>query len=54
MLDFFFQAYLDDSRKRPMDFLRWVDEAYDPVDVKARFRASWWGNALVDRVLQRE
>jgi len=54
MLDFFFETYLEDAKTAPMAFLQWVDEVYDPEDLKARFHASWWGNVLVDKVLQRE
>jgi uncharacterized protein (TIGR01244 family) len=54
MLDFFFAAYLADNVKRPMPFLQWVDEVYDPDALKAAFHSSWWANVLVDRILRRE
>ena len=54
MLDFFLESYLAYAETAPIDFLRWVDEVYDPAEMRARFRSSWWGNVLVDRVLQRE
>jgi uncharacterized protein (TIGR01244 family) len=54
MLDFFFDAYLEDARARPIEFLRWVDEVYDPDALKARFHSTWGGNVVVDMILRRE
>ena len=54
MLDFFLESYLAYAKERPIEFLRWIDEVYDPVQMRADFKASWWGNVLVDRVFQRE
>ena len=54
MLDYFFACYLVDARLRPMPFLQWVDEVYDPETVKANFHSQWWANVLVDRILRRE
>jgi protein tyrosine/serine phosphatase len=54
MLDFFFQSYLEDNFARPMPFLQWVDEVYEPDEVKARFHASWWGTMLTEKILKRE
>lgn len=54
MLDFFFDRYLEDVKSAPMDFSDWVQSVYDPPKVKAAFMQSWWGNALVDKVLRRE
>lgn len=54
ILDYFFETYLADTAARPMDFLTWVDEVYDPVDLKAQFMSQWWANVIVDRVLRRE
>lgn len=54
ILDFFFERYLEDTKKRPMPFMTWVREVYDPEAVKAAFHAQWWANLVVDRVLGRE
>jgi uncharacterized protein (TIGR01244 family) len=54
MLDCFVQTYLDDNAAAPMDFMRWIDEVYDPAIVRRNFRPSWWGNVLVDLLLRRE
>jgi hypothetical protein len=31
-----------------------MERDYDPVKLKAAFRAAWWGNVLVDKILRRE
>ena len=54
MLDFFLARYLAYANERPIDFMRWIDEVYDPAEVRAQFHATWWGTLLVDRVLRRE
>ena len=54
ILDRFFEQYLDDNALRPMPFLEWLDEVYDPVELKRTFRASGWARRLVDQVLKRE
>lgn len=54
MLDFFFETYLADNAKRPMPFMQWVDEVYEPETVKANFHSQWWANVLVDKILNRE
>jgi protein tyrosine phosphatase (PTP) superfamily phosphohydrolase (DUF442 family) len=45
ILDFFFERYLDDNRRRPMPFLVWVDEVYDPEELQRSFRGR--GNRLL-------
>lgn len=54
ILDFFFESYQAQNRQKPMPFLTWVDEIYDPAALKAHFMSQWWANTLVDRVLRRE
>ncbi len=55
MIDFFFEEFLRyEDAGGELDFLGWVDEVYDPADVKARFMSGWIGNALTDKVLRRE
>jgi protein tyrosine phosphatase (PTP) superfamily phosphohydrolase (DUF442 family) len=38
ILDYFFERYLEDNRRRPMPFLAWVDSVYDPEEVHRSFR----------------
>lgn len=54
ILDYFFERYMADNSVRPMPFLQWVDEVYDPVELKRSFQSSTWANRLVNGVLQRE
>ena len=54
ILDYFFERYLQDTAERPMPFFDWVDNVYDPVELKKSFRAQSWANQLVNNVLRRE
>lgn len=55
VLDYVLDLYLADGEPRGMDFLQWVERPdYDPVKIKADFRANWWGKLLTDRLLRRE
>ena len=55
MLDFFFNEFLRyEAGGGPLEFIDWVDEVYDPVDVKRRFTSGWKGDAVTDKVLRRE
>jgi protein tyrosine/serine phosphatase len=54
ILDYFFERYLEDNRRRPMPFLEWVDTVYDPADLKRAFRSRGWANRLIDQALRRE
>lgn len=54
ILDYFFERYLRDTAERPMPFFEWVDQVYDPVELRESFRAKGWANKLVDNVLRRE
>ncbi len=54
MLDFFFEDYLRYNEKHPTDFMDWVENIYDPADVKARFMAGKVGSFVTDTVLRRE
>jgi protein tyrosine/serine phosphatase len=54
ILDYFFEKYLEDSARRPMEFFEWVNTAYDPVELKRTFKSKGWANRLVDSVLQHE
>lgn len=54
ILDAFFERYLADTAGRPMAFFDWVDQVYDPAELKAKFVAKGWANKLVNGVLRRE
>lgn len=54
MLDFFFDDYLKYAEAGDLSFMDWVDQVYDPADVKARFMSGWIGNILSEKVLRRE
>lgn len=55
VLDYALELYLRDGEPLGLDFLQWVERPeYDPVAIKATYRANFWGKLLTDRVLQRE
>lgn len=54
ILDFFFERYLEDNARSPMDFFAWVENVYDPDELKSQFKAKSWANFLTNRVLRRE
>jgi len=55
VLDYIFQLYLREAEPAGISFADWVrSPAYDPVAIKADFRAAWWGTLLTERVLKRE
>lgn len=54
MIDFFFDAYLNETKESGKPFLQWVEEDYDHARVKAAFMGEWWANILVDKILRRE
>ncbi|MBX3511446.1 MAG: tyrosine-protein phosphatase [Hyphomonadaceae bacterium] len=54
VIDYFFDRYIEEAHESGKAFLDWVLEDYDQAAVKQKFRASWWGNLLVDRLLRRE
>ncbi len=54
ILDHFFATYLRRNAERPVDFLVWAEEEYDPEALKRDFHANRWASVLVDRVLKRE
>jgi protein tyrosine phosphatase (PTP) superfamily phosphohydrolase (DUF442 family) len=54
ILDYFFERYLEDNAKSPIEFFDWVERVYDPDEVKRSFAAKGWANVLVNRVLRRE
>jgi protein tyrosine phosphatase (PTP) superfamily phosphohydrolase (DUF442 family) len=54
ILDYFFERYLEDNAKAPIEFFDWVERSYDPEDLKRSFAAKGWANMLVNRILRRE
>lgn len=53
-LTHFFRWYQRRNAEEPIDFLDWVATEYDPKQINADFRSSYWSNVLVDRILRRE
>lgn len=55
VLDYIFERYLAEGEPAGLSFVDWVQSpAYDPVAIKADFRAAWWGTQLTERLLRRE
>lgn len=55
VLDYIFERYLAEGEPAEMSFEDWVrSPAYDPVALKAEFRAGWWGTLVTEKLLKRE
>ena len=54
VLDYFLDRYLEHAASDPIDFLTWVEQHYDDLELNATFRANPWGNRIVDGLLRRE
>lgn len=55
VLDYLFEYYLAEIAPTGLSFYDWTQsEAYDPVALKANFKASWWGSFLTEKLLRRE
>ena len=55
VLDYIFELYLTEGEPAGLSFAEWVQTPrYDPVRIKADFRASWWGTQLNEKLLRRE
>ncbi len=54
ILDYFFERYLEHAQHDPIDFFAWVDQHYDPEEVRQSFHANRWANRLVNGILRRE
>jgi protein tyrosine/serine phosphatase len=55
VLDYVFERYLAEGEAAGLSLEAWVTSpAYDPVAMKAEFRAAWWGTLLTERLLRRE
>ena len=55
VLDYIFERYLTEGEPAGLSFVEWVESpAYDPVAMKADFKAAWWGTAVTEKLLRRE
>jgi protein tyrosine/serine phosphatase len=55
VLDYVFERYLEEGKPKGQSFVDWVKSPdYDHKQIKADFRASWWGSALTEKLLKRE
>jgi protein tyrosine/serine phosphatase len=55
VLDYVFERYLAEAEPAGLSFVEWVESpAYDPVAIKADFKAGWWGTTLTEKLLRRE
>ena len=55
VLDYVFERYLEEGEPKGQSFIDWVEsDAYDPVAMKADFRANWWGTLLTEKLVRRE
>jgi protein tyrosine/serine phosphatase len=55
VLDYIFERYLTEAEPKGISFLDWTQSPeYDPVKIKADFKAQWWGTALTEGLLRRE
>lgn len=54
ILDHFFETYLADTKDRPMAFMDWVDQVYDPEALRASFKPGIFGRTIGDIILRRE
>ncbi|GJD47314.1 hypothetical protein OPKNFCMD_0020 [Methylobacterium crusticola] len=54
ILDAFFERYLAEGEARGLGFLDWIERVYDPDALRRDFRAGFWSDVVVDRLLRRE
>jgi protein tyrosine/serine phosphatase len=54
ILDAFFEKYLSDNARRPMPFMQWVDEVYDPKALDAVFQKPTMLRTVIDFFIRRE
>jgi protein tyrosine/serine phosphatase len=54
ILDAFFEKCLADAKARPMPFMQWVEEKYDPAALDAAFERPTYMRALIDFFIRRE
>jgi protein tyrosine phosphatase (PTP) superfamily phosphohydrolase (DUF442 family) len=54
VLDYFFERYLEANAAAPIEFFDWVENVYDPEEVKQSFVARGWANIVTNGILRRE
>ncbi len=54
ILDAFFERYLAEGEPRGLGFVEWVETVYDPKALAAEFKAGFWSDLVVDRIIRRE
>ena len=54
ILDAFFEKYISDQQKRPMPFMQWVDEVYNPEELDAAFKRPSLMRTIIDVIIRRE
>jgi len=54
ILDAFFERYLAEGEPAGLSFLEWVERAYDPEALARGFKAGFWSDLVVDRLIRRE
>lgn len=54
VLDFFFENYLAENRRDPVDFMAWLTTRYDHKALQTRYKSHGWADFVVDNVLHRE
>lgn len=54
ILDMFFERYAAYHARTGKDLFAFLDEEYHRRTFREGFRAAWWANVLVDRILRRE
>jgi protein tyrosine/serine phosphatase len=54
ILDAFFERYREEGEAKGIPFLEWVERVYDPEALERGFKARFWSDLLVDRIMRRE
>lgn len=55
VLDYAFDRYLAEGEPAGLTFLQWVQRPeYDPDQIKADFKSTWWGRFWTEGILRRE
>lgn len=54
ILDEFFEDYLKANAESPIKFYDWVENVYDPDELKRSFVARGWANVITNKILARE
>jgi protein tyrosine/serine phosphatase len=55
VLGYTFERYLAEGEPAGLSFFDWVERPeYDPKQIRADFKADWWGSLVSERLLRRE